>query len=123
MDILSGHSDMKSKKMQTFEKGLRDMFSSIWDCRIEQEVFEDTVGDLMKAVVMLAENTFKGEVSTIDDTALRKVIVDKVYDAEKRRFEARNELDVGTMAYCGGEIDGYMNIIRLMDEMVDGGAE
>ena len=51
--------DMKLQRIQAFEKGLRDMFSTMWDCKIEQEVFEDTVGDLMKAVVLLAENIFK----------------------------------------------------------------
>ncbi len=36
----------------TFEQQIHAMFDHIWDCEIEHPVFEDTVGDLMRAVIM-----------------------------------------------------------------------
>ena len=42
--------------MTEFEKGLHDMFDHIWDCEINHPVFQDTVGDLMLAVIQLHES-------------------------------------------------------------------
>lgn len=42
--------------MTEFEKGLRRMFSTIWDCKIDHPAWQDdTVGDLMRAVIQLHE--------------------------------------------------------------------
>jgi predicted HNH restriction endonuclease len=46
--------------MQTdkdFEKQIHAMFDHIWDCKIEHPVFQDTVGDLMKAVIQAHNNS------------------------------------------------------------------
>lgn len=43
--------------MDSFEQGLYNMFDSIWDCEIEHPIFDDTVGDLMRAVMQLYNNT------------------------------------------------------------------
>ena len=37
--------------MDNFEKMLHEMFDDIWDCEIDHQLFQDTVGDLMKAVI------------------------------------------------------------------------
>lgn len=35
----------------TFEEKIYGMFDSIWDCEIDHPVFQDTVGELMEAVI------------------------------------------------------------------------
>lgn len=45
--------------MSEFEKNLHQMFNHIWDCEIEHPIFQDTVGELMSAVIQLYE-TMKG---------------------------------------------------------------
>lgn len=40
-------------KTEDFEKGLHDMFDHIWNCEIEHPMFQDTVGELMQAVIQL----------------------------------------------------------------------
>lgn len=42
--------------MTEFEKGLHDMFSTMWDCEIDHPAWQDTVGDLMQAVIQLHES-------------------------------------------------------------------
>ena len=37
--------------MDNFEKMLHEMFDDIWDCEIDHPILQDTVGDLMKAVI------------------------------------------------------------------------
>lgn len=37
--------------MGNFEKMLHEMFDDICDCEIDHPLFQDTVGDLMKAVI------------------------------------------------------------------------
>lgn len=41
------------RKTEDFEKGLHDMFDHIWNCEIEHPMFQDTVGELMRAVIQL----------------------------------------------------------------------
>ena len=43
--------------MNEFEKQLHDMFDHIWDCKIDHPVFQDTVGDLMSAVIQAHYNS------------------------------------------------------------------
>ena len=38
-------------KRVEFEKSLHEMFDSIWDCDINHPIFQDTVGELMEAVL------------------------------------------------------------------------
>lgn len=40
-----------------FENGIHKMFDHIWDAKIEHPVFDDTVGDLMEAVIQFHHNT------------------------------------------------------------------
>ena len=42
--------------MDDFEKQIHSMFDHIWDCNIDHPVFEDTVGDLMEAVIQCYRN-------------------------------------------------------------------
>lgn len=35
----------------TFEEKIHEMFDSIWDCEIDHPLFQDTVGELMEAVI------------------------------------------------------------------------
>ena len=41
--------------MNDFEGMLRDMFSSIWDCEIDHPLWQDTVGEIMTAVIQAHE--------------------------------------------------------------------
>ena len=47
------------QKENEFIKGIYNMFDSIWDCEIEHPVFEDTVGELMEAVIELYKSLHK----------------------------------------------------------------
>lgn len=38
-------------RQDDFEKQIHEMFDHIWDCEIDHPVFQDTVGDLMRAVI------------------------------------------------------------------------
>lgn len=50
--------------MTEFEKGLRRMFSTMWDCEIDHPAWQDTVGDLMMAVIQLHESMESPDRST-----------------------------------------------------------
>lgn len=43
-------------KTEWFRKKLRNMFSTIWDCKIDHPMFEDTVGELMEGVIAAYDN-------------------------------------------------------------------
>ena len=51
--ILNLPSAQPERKTEDFEKGLHDMFDHIWNCEIEHPIFQDTVGELMQAVIQL----------------------------------------------------------------------
>jgi hypothetical protein len=54
-----------AQPMQTdkdFEKQIHAMFDHIWDCEIEHPIFQDTVGDLMKAVIQAHNNSAQPEI-------------------------------------------------------------
>ena len=54
VDALNGlPSAQPERKTEDFEKGLHDMFDHIWNCEIEHPMFQDTVGELMQAVIQL----------------------------------------------------------------------
>ena len=40
-----------AKSKDEFSKIIHNMFNHIWDCEIEHPIFQDTVGDLMNAVI------------------------------------------------------------------------
>ena len=42
-----------------FEKDIHDMFDHIWSCKLDHELFDDTVGDLMSAVFAVARKYIK----------------------------------------------------------------
>ena len=41
--------------MSEFEQKIHGMFDHIWDCEINHPIFNDTVGDLMHAVIQCYE--------------------------------------------------------------------
>lgn len=47
-----------------FEIQIHAMFDHIWDCEIEHPVFQDTVGDLMEAVIQVHNNAAQPERNT-----------------------------------------------------------
>ena len=47
-----------------FEKQIHDMFDHIWDCEIDHPVFQDTVGELMNAVIQAHNNSAQPERKT-----------------------------------------------------------
>lgn len=64
--------NIKRLDMDNFEKMLHEMFDDIWDCEIDHPLFQDTVGDLMKAVI----EAHKRAQLDFDITAK----IDKAYD-------------------------------------------
>jgi hypothetical protein len=59
-----------AQPMQTdkdFEKQIHAMFDHIWDCEIEHPIFQDTVGDLMKAVIQAHNNSAQQEIIRCKD--------------------------------------------------------
>lgn len=42
--------------MNDFEKQIHAMFDHIWDCDINHPIFDDTVGELMNAVIQCYNN-------------------------------------------------------------------
>ena len=44
------------EKRKKFVEGLDSMFSSVWDCKIDHPLWEDTIGDFMRAVIQLYDN-------------------------------------------------------------------
>lgn len=42
--------------MTEFEQKIHNMFDHIWDCEIEHPFFQDTVGELMQAVIQCYQN-------------------------------------------------------------------
>ena len=59
--------------MDNFEKMLHEMFDDIWDCEIDNPLFQDTVGDLMKDVI---EAHKKARLD--DDCISRKMAVEAI---------------------------------------------
>ena len=51
-----------------FEKQIHDMFDHIWDCEIDHPVFQDTVGELMNAVIQAHNNSAQPETQWIPVT-------------------------------------------------------
>ena len=51
----------------TFEKMIYGMFDSIWDCEIDHPVFQDTVGELMEAVIQAHHVALKSEIIHCED--------------------------------------------------------
>lgn len=55
---------LKEQKVMSpdeFKNELLKMFSSIWDCEIDHSIFQDTVGELMSAVMQLYTQAVKWE--------------------------------------------------------------
>lgn len=50
-----------------FEKMIYGMFDSIWDCEIDHPVFQDTVGELMEAVIQAYHVALKSETIHCED--------------------------------------------------------
>ena len=53
--------DALQPEQKDFEKQLHDMFDHIWDCKIDHPEFQDTVGDLMRAVIQAHNNSVQPE--------------------------------------------------------------
>ena len=77
----------------TFEEKIHGMFDSIWDCEIDHPVFQDTVGELMGAVIQACHSMSVSE--TIDahkiinlwDKYHPTIAVDAMkYDSELRQL-------------------------------------
>ena len=56
--LLKEHEVMSPNE---FKNELLKMFSSIWDCEIDHSIFQDTVGELMSAVMQLYTQAVKWE--------------------------------------------------------------
>ena len=54
-------SSQPERKKYDFEKQIHAMFDHIWDTEIEHPVFQDTVGDLMQAVIQVYYNSAEPE--------------------------------------------------------------
>lgn len=69
-------------RMSDFEKQIHSMFDHIWDCDINHPVFEDTVGDLMEAVIQCYRNLTSAAVmqkeEKTDDTISRQAAIKSI---------------------------------------------
>lgn len=54
-------------EQRDLEKQLHDMFDHIWDCEIDHPVYQDTVGDLMSAVIQAHYNSAQPEIIRCKD--------------------------------------------------------
>ena len=92
------------RKTDNFENGLHDMFDHIWDCEIDHPAFQDTVGELMGAVIQLyktieperkvEELLPDGTLHLFTDTDLSKV---------NRVWVSQNGTHYGDLYYADGE--------------------
>ena len=70
--------------MSDFVKEIHNMFDHIWDCEIDHPVYQDTVGELMEAVIQTYEKhkptlgTNSAEVGT--DCISRQAAIDALKD-------------------------------------------
>ena len=70
--------------MSDFAKEIHNMFDHIWDCEIDHPVYQDTVGELMEAVIQVYEkhkptlSTNLAEVGT--DCISRQAAIDAVME-------------------------------------------
>lgn len=53
-------------KRGEFEKSLHEMFDSIWDCDINHPIFQDTVGELMEAVLQAYDTVNRAKMEAQD---------------------------------------------------------
>ena len=53
-------------KRVEFEKSLHEMFDSIWDCDINHPIFQDTVGELMEAVLQAYDTVNRAKMEVQD---------------------------------------------------------
>lgn len=60
-EILTFLKEHEVMSPNEFKNELLKMFSSIWDCEIDHSIFQDTVGELMSAVMQLYTQAVKWE--------------------------------------------------------------
>lgn len=87
-----------AQPMQTdkdFEKQIHAMFDHIWDCEIEHPVFQDTVGDLMKAVIQAHNNSAQPKIIRCENCMFYKTDDDIFPD----RQDWCEMWESGTVAY------------------------
>jgi len=65
----------KGEPMSDFEKMLRGMFSSIWDCEIDHPLWQDTVGEIMTAVIQTHEKCMS---EFCKDAINRQAVIDVI---------------------------------------------
>lgn len=63
IEILADEEKVPSaqSEQKDFEKRLHDMFDHIWECEIDHPVYQDTVGELMSAVIQAHYNSAQPE--------------------------------------------------------------
>ena len=91
-------SDLISRQ-DDFEEQLHNMFDHIWDCQIDHPIFDDTVGDLMRAVIQLYNDQEPSQVArdiatTVENEQDMRVMLSqpKITDCD----------------YCHEDSDGYV---------------
>lgn len=60
-DVKELPSVQPEKNDDDFEEKIHGMFDHIWDCEIEHPIFQDTVGELMDAVIKLHNQSMQPE--------------------------------------------------------------
>ena len=67
-DILQGVKEQPTiepeRNCVNFEEQIHSMFDHIWDCEIDHPMFQDTVGELMSAVIQAYNNSRQPERKT-----------------------------------------------------------
>ena len=93
--------------MSEFEKRLHGMFDHIWECEIDDPVFQDTVGELMSAVIQCYNNLLSAQ----PDLGKYEYHYDHT-DCIWYRPEARNRCPVTCAQYRDGWNDAMNYIFR-----------
>lgn len=76
-------------RQDDFEKQIHAMFDHIWDCEIDHPVFQDTVGDLMDAVIQC----HKGLTSAEPEISLHESCTDcPLYDKDRHSCPRFNKV-------------------------------
>ena len=87
-----------AQPMQTdkdFEKQIHAMFDHIWDCEIEHPIFQDTVGELMEAVIQAHNNSAQPKIIRCENCMFYKTDDDIFPD----RQDWCEMWESGTVAY------------------------
>lgn len=101
----------RKEKMSEFEQNIHSMFEHIWECEIDHPCFQDTIGELMTAVIQCYENLSSVQPThTNTESSQDCVSRQAAIDAWKDDFKGYvNSLNIPR--------DDYNGIMEYIDEL------